>query len=90
VETELTKLGAALLAVLVPLAMAGIKRLIPKLPKFLLPILAPVVGAGLDALGGWIAGISVGSSLAAGMLGLAGVGIREIADQSKKALKAAH
>jgi hypothetical protein len=79
---------ALLIAVVVPLIIAGLKRIFPKIPGSLLPILAPVLGGLLEALltslgadaGGLATGVVAGS---------AGTGLREIVDQHRKSLPAA-
>ncbi len=63
--------------VLVPLIITGIKKWKPGMPTWLIPMLAPVLGALIDILNGLIIdghhNILVGA-----LLGLAGVGVREI------------
>lgn len=76
-----------LITVLTPLIVAGIKLLIPKIPKVALPWIAPAVGVLLDMLSHYTLGADMNVWLAAGA-GLAGVGLRELADQSKKAADA--
>lgn len=82
-------LATALIPILVPVFLAGLKSFIPSLPKSSLPVLAPFLGAlaeasmtaaGQPTLGGppWLGAV----------LGSAGVGIREIVDQVKKAANA--
>src|SRR5881398_3050631 len=77
------KLAALLIPVLVPFLIAGIKALIPKLPTWILPILAPILGALSAAVSG-VADPGTGA-----VLGLAGIGVREVADQTRKAAKQA-
>lgn len=82
--TDLTPLWNALIAVLVPLAVWGIKKLAPNIPTVLLPIGA----TGLGVLGNYLLTLSGAlphTSLMLGALaGAAGVGIREITDQTKQ------
>lgn len=82
-----TMLYNALVAFLVPLAVAGIKKLLPKIPTLLLPIGA----TGLGVLSNWLlteAGALPHTSLMLGALaGAAGVGVREITDQFKQTVK---
>lgn len=69
-----------LLAVIVPALLAVVKLVLPKLPPWLLPILAP----GLGWAGNWLmtqAGLSTLPPEWAALLGSAGVGIRELKDQ---------
>ncbi|MCX8156170.1 MAG: hypothetical protein N3J91_06970 [Verrucomicrobiae bacterium] len=71
-----------LIPVVVPVVIAIIKFFLPKLPKAWLPILAPILGAlaELVASGSFDAGTIWGA-----VAGSAGVGLREIVDQLKKA-----
>jgi hypothetical protein len=75
-----------LVPVLVPAAIAALKQLLPKIPKPWLPILAPLLGALIDIAA--TCQVGPGTPLAA-LLGAAGVGLREILDQLRKALSAA-
>jgi len=74
----------ALIPILTPIIIAGVKLLAPKIPSALIPILAPILGAALDIIGSLSTGAATNIWLAAG-LGLAGVGVREIVDQLKTA-----
>jgi len=74
-----------LIPALVPVAIAMLKLMIPGIPKPWLPVLAPLLGGLLDA-GTAYAGISSGANpLVGALLGSAGVGLREIVDQLRKA-----
>jgi hypothetical protein len=64
---------------LVPVLIAWLKILVPKLPKKYLPVLAPVLGAVMDC----VATGGQNPALAAA-LGSAGVGLREIYHQMRK------
>jgi hypothetical protein len=77
-------LWLSLIPILVPLLLALGKWFVPKIPKAWLPILAPVLGAGLDVLLHF-AGLSAGNPMMGAILGSAGVGLREIVDQLRKA-----
>ena len=72
----------ALLPVITPLLIAGIKLVITKLPTWSLPVIAPLLAGVLDAVNAYFTGVSIGP-LQAGLLGLAGVGVREVVDQAK-------
>ena len=73
-------LAQLLIPIVVPLVLAGLKRLAPSLPSLLLPVLAPFLGA-------LSAGLTVVTDLGTGaVLGAAGVGVREVVDQSRKAI----
>lgn len=82
--------GTALLLTLIPLmvpgAVAAIKFFLPKVPTFLLPILAPAIGALID----WIGSLASGGPahpIGAALLGSAGVGLREIYSQVTQQIK---
>lgn len=74
----------ALIPIIVPMLVEQTKRL--NLPKWLLPIASVVLGGMTEvvnqAVGG--SGMSVSSAESGAMLGLAGVGVREVYDQLKK------
>lgn len=85
-QSTATALVMGFIPVLVPLLIAGKKKImellsLPKFPSWILPILA----VGLGELLNWIAsleGHGVGP-LNAGLLGAAGIGVRELIDQVK-------
>lgn len=82
------QIGLPLLAVVVPLIIAVFKAKIPWLTEkapWALPLLAPVIGAAGDFLLGLLAGVP-STGLGGALAGLAGVGVREVVDQAKKAL----
>ncbi len=72
-----------IIPVLVPVVIAAIKWLLPKVPAVALPIVAPVLGAGLEIVLHF-AGLADGNSVTGLILGAAGVGLREVLDQVKK------
>jgi hypothetical protein len=72
-----------LIPLITPILIMVAKVVAPKLPKTLLPILAPILGAGLDILMHF-AGLGSGGPLLGAILGAAGVGVREILDQLRK------
>ncbi len=74
------QLVLALIPVVVPMVIAGLKALAPRVPKRLLPILAPILGGMIDAGAAYLQGGAPNPVLAAA-LGSAGVGLREILDQ---------
>src|SRR6266576_4651409 len=78
----ITQLAALLIPVLTPVLIAGIKRIIPHLPPYIIPILAPVIGA----LAASITGVT--DPVSGLVLGTAGVGLREVVDQGRKAINA--
>lgn len=68
--------------IVVPLIIAGVKWVLPKIPTWLIPMLAPVLG-GLMGVITNAATAANGNLWVAAALGLAGVGVREIVDQVK-------
>lgn len=80
-------IGLPLIAAVVPVIVAAFKKLLPKVPTFLLPLLAPLLGAAGDFLLSLLAGVPA-TGWKGALAGLAGVGVREIVDQTKKALPA--
>lgn len=77
----------ALIPLVVPVLLAVLRVLAPKIPKVLLPILAPLLGAGAD-IALHYAGVSTMGVVWGAVLGSAGVGLRELADQIRKQLVA--
>ena len=76
----------ALIPVLVPLLIALAKWGVPRVPKVWLPILAPVLGAGVDVLA-YVVGLQDAANPVLGaVLGAVGIALREILDQLKKAM----
>lgn len=67
----------------VPLAVMLLKKVISPAP-WVLPILAGALGVAADALAAYALNVPVSPQVGA-VLGLAGVGLREIVDQLKKA-----
>lgn len=78
----------SLIPIVTPLIIAGLKKaaeqLGTKLPKPLIPVAAAVIGAMLDLLENLTDIPGVASGLDGPLLGLAGVGVREVYDQIKK------
>lgn len=72
----------AIIPVLVPLLVALGKWALPKVPTWILPILAPALGALVDFIATWTVGATSNPVLGA-VLGSAGVGVRELFDQVK-------
>lgn len=69
-----------LIPVIVPLVIAGFKLGISRLPGWLLPIIAPLLGGVLDAGIAYLTG-NPANPLMGAILGSAGVGVRELKDQ---------
>lgn len=79
---------ALLIAVVVPLLIAGLKKLFPKIPGALLPVLAPVLGGIIEAIITSL-GHDAGGVVTGAVAGAAGTGVREIVDQNRKRLPGA-
>lgn len=75
---------APIIIAAVPIIVAGIKRFIPERLSFVIPLLAGALGPLLDFISLKTTGVSAGTG-AAVAYGLAGVGVREIIDQLRKA-----
>lgn len=86
-EDLIQQLGLPLIAVLVPLAVGAFKKIVPDIPKWLLPIMATALGPLFDLGLAAIAGTEF-NGIAGALVGLAGVGVRELKDQLVKALPA--
>lgn len=72
-------------AILVPIILLGVKKLLPNIPGWVIPILAPMLGMLTDLVNTLATGHQSNVLLAA-LLGLAGVGLREVKDQIKPAV----
>ncbi len=70
----------ALIPVLTPLVIAGVKWLVPSIPKAWLPLSAPVIGLLIDVVTHFAAGTAMNPTVAL-VLGAAGVGLREAKKQ---------
>jgi hypothetical protein len=86
--TVLTGLLAAVampaVAVLVPIAVAGLKSLLPRIPKWAIPLIAALLaGPLIDQIVAALAGIEA-HGWAAVLLGALGVFIREVVDQFRR------
>lgn len=79
--------GTSLLLIVIPLVVPILvaigKFMIPKLPTWTLPIIAPALGALVDYLTTLVTG-GTSSPVLAATLGSAGVGLRELIDQLKQ------
>lgn len=73
----------ALIPVITPLVIAGVRFGLPKVPSKFYPLLAAVIGVVLDLLGSVAIGTNA-TPLVGFALGLAGVGLREAKDQLSK------
>lgn len=75
-----------LIAMVTPMIVRLGKFLVPQIPSWVLPILAPALVATADWLSGMAGGPSVNPMLAL-LLGAAGTGIREIKDQTQQRIQ---
>ena len=66
--------------VIVPLVIALAKSWAPQIPSWALPLIAPVLGVVIDVINSYASG-QANNLVVAALLGLAGVGVREIKDQ---------
>lgn len=82
--TDPTPLWNALIAVLVPVAVWGIKKIIPRIPPVLLPIGATALGVLSNYLLTVAHALPHTSLMLGALAGAAGVGVREITDQVKQ------
>jgi len=75
-----------ILATIVPIIIAFLKtKVFPNVPTLLIPVIAPALALVVDNIMAWVAS-TPSTGLGAVLLGLAGVGIREIFDQARKTL----
>lgn len=74
----------AAIPVLVPVLVALVKALLPRIPKVWLPIIATLLGALLDIGNQLVASGTLGNPVVGAGLGLAGIGVREVIDQIRK------
>lgn len=84
-EDLVQQIGLPLIAVLVPLVVGLFKKIVPDIPKWLLPVLAAVLGPAFDLGIAALSGAEF-NGIAGVLAGLAGVGLREVKDQAIKAL----
>ena len=74
-----------MLPVVVPVLLALVRLVVPKIPKVAIPVLAPVLGAALEILG-YYGGLTNGNPIAGAIYGGLGVLVREVVDQIRKAV----
>lgn len=63
--------------IIVPLIITYVRKMAPRIPTWMLPAMAPVLGALIDLINSLIVGGNH-SMIVGALLGLAGVGVREI------------
>lgn len=87
-SVNLLVLFNSLVAVITPIVIAGVKlgasKVLPKLPKAILPALAPFVGMLVAYIFSVCGASDVTVGWGAALYGLAGVAVREFADQISK------
>lgn len=76
----------SLIPLIVPVVLALLKQVLPQLPKTVVPILAPLLGAGLDIGDHFLLSSDSLNPQLGAAYGLIGIGIREILDQLLKAI----
>ena len=74
---------AALIIAITPILVAAIKAIAPRIPTWLVPISASLIGCVLAFAGSYFAGVDVNWWQGL-LLGLGGVGLREILNQIAK------
>jgi len=77
---------AALIIAITPIIIALIKNIAPRIPTFIIPVIAPLIGWLLSFLATWLAGVEV-SWWQGLLLGLTGVGLREVVSNFTKPAK---
>ena len=80
------ELVGAMIPVLVPMLIALYKVVLPKIPTWSLPLMAPVIGLLLNAVLTYANGAGVNPWVALA-LGASGTGLREIQNQLAKVVK---
>ncbi|MGH7252898.1 MAG: holin, partial [Nitrospiraceae bacterium] len=77
----------ALLPVLIPVIVAKSKALFGRLPRVCIPLVAILLGAGIELINTYLTGGSLtNAGVIGGVLGAAGVGLREVFDQLRKSM----
>lgn len=74
----------AIIPLLTPILVAGIKKVLPKIPSVWIPVIAATLGAVGSVIDHFATGATLNMWLGVG-LGLAGVGVREATKQLKQA-----
>ena len=85
-EQLINEIGPPVIAAAVPFIIAFLRRLIAQLPTWFLPILAGAIGPALIQVLAVLDALEVSGAEQA-LVGVAGVGLREIYDQLGKAFK---
>jgi len=69
----------------VPIVLAVVRKVAAKIPTWVIPIAAPFLGASIDVLLYQVGVYGQQQPLVGAFFGMAGVGLREIVDQMRKA-----
>lgn len=85
-EALIKQIGLPLIAIVVPLIVALFRKIMPKIPSWLLPVIALALGPLADFIVAKLTGVSAGTGIMAALAGLAGVGVREVFNQIGKAI----
>ena len=88
-DTEtIAKLIVILIPFLAPLITAGLKKIIPTLPKLVVVILQPILGILISLIVPVdpVTGLPLTDMSTGATLGMAGIGVREVVDQAKKTI----
>ena len=86
-QDQLSQYLVLIIPLVVPLLIAGLKKFLPDVPSWALPILAPALGAVAD-LALQTSGVETGGMIKGALLGSAGVGLRELQNQVMQARNA--
>lgn len=84
-QDTLSQYLVMIIPVVVPILIAGLKKWIPNIPSWILPVLAPLLGALADLIM-QAAGVQTGGAVKGALLGSAGVGLRELQNQVAQAM----
>lgn len=84
----IAKLIVVLIPFLAPLITAGLKKIIPQLPKLVIVILQPILGILISLVVPVdpVTGLPFTDATTGATLGMAGIGVREAVDQARKAI----
>lgn len=74
-----------LIAAVSPVITAQVKRIVPRIPKVLVPLTSVAAGTAVAVATDYLAGSNIGGAQGA-VLGAVGVAVREVVDQFRKAL----
>jgi hypothetical protein len=84
-QDQLSQYLVMIIPLVVPMLIAFLKTKLPTVPSWALPLLAPVLGSLADVVL-QASGVHTGGALKGALLGSAGVGLRELANQVSQAM----